>query len=129
MIPNAPQNVPVRRNRKTLMKQFLGSFAQNLCNVQKTCEDIKIPRAIYMEWIETSPSFLGACEAIRGQIIDKCEANLLDGIEKGDIALSKYWLEHQSDRWKAPKIPGKMDGGNFKIEIERQNINPKPTDK
>lgn len=114
--------IPKRRNRKTLMKKFAEVFAGNLCNVTAACEQMSIDRSTFLEWMRECPSFQETIENIRAQIIDQCEANLLHQIYKEkNVAISKYWLEHQSKEWLAQDT----NHNDFKVQIVKNEVNSK----
>lgn len=76
--------------------------------VQHACERVGISRNTYYRWIKENIDFsLAADECLKlgiGFVNDHAESNILNGIKKGEMRATTYWLSHRHKEYRKPFI-------------------------
>lgn len=76
--------------------------------VQHACERVGISRNTYYRWIKEDVDFSLAVEGCLGVgvgfVNDHAESNILNGIKKGEMRATTYWLSHRHREFRRPFI-------------------------
>ena len=98
------------QNRQKLTKKelFLKALEINLGHISKSCDQVKIHRQTYYNWIEKDQKFKDSCEAVTEGLIDLVESKLFKNINNNDNACIIFFL----------KTKGKSRGYDERHKIE-----------
>ena len=92
--------------------------------VQHACERVGISRNTYYRWIKEDIDFSLAAEECLTVGIDfvndHAESNILNGIKKGEMRATTYWLSHRHKEFRKPfiiKNDTNLLADNHKLEM------------
>lgn len=76
--------------------------------IQHACEKVGISRNTYYRWLDEDIDFSLAVKEYLNNGIDfvndHAESNILNGIKKGEIRATTYWLSHRHKEYRKPFI-------------------------
>lgn len=76
--------------------------------IQHACEKVGISRNTYYRWLDEDIDFsLAVKECLDNGIAfvnDHAESNILNGIKKGEMRATTYWLSHRHREYRKPFI-------------------------
>ncbi len=90
-----------------LQKKFLEEITRTPV-VQHACEKVGISRNTYYRWVNEDIDFSLAVKECLGAgvdfVNDHAESNILNGIKKGEMRATTYWLSHRHKEYRKPFI-------------------------
>tara|TARA_R100001594_G_scaffold141581_1_gene187711 strand:- start:3057 stop:3425 length:369 start_codon:yes stop_codon:yes gene_type:complete len=104
------QNIKTDGTEGTLSdkkRKFVKQLTENLGNVSKTCEQLKVGRRTYYNWLEDE-EFEEAVRDAEESLLDESEFQLMDAIKNGNLTAIIFHL----------KTKGRKRGYDEKQQIE-----------
>lgn len=103
-----------------MTEELVGKLEQGLAHgfsVAEACDYAEINRDTYYEWLKKSEGFSDRMNRAQTDLQRRAKINLSTAINKGDVELSKYYLERRcKDEFSAKQS---LDlGGGIGIEIK-----------
>lgn len=93
-----------KADRRIIIKDILKQLTTS-ANIEIACNMSDIHRSTFYRWMEKNHKLKEkvdlALKLGRDKITDFAESNILTGIRNGDLNSSKFWLTHNSERYKS----------------------------
>lgn len=94
MVKKSEQN----RTKNAKKELFIKSFLANGFNISKACEESKVGRTTYYDWMDNDKEFADAIEEAQEKLIDSVEDALYGKILDGDTTSIIFFLKTKAKK-------------------------------
>jgi len=112
----------------TKRELFLKAYKEQMCNISKACEAIKIDRKTFYRWIKKNAKFKQQVEDIDESLTDMAECQLYKNVKSGMQKAIEFYLTNRKKDKYSNTVKNEhtgAGGGPIKYIIEKTYEQPK----